>query len=225
MWRSQRNAVQCSIFLMWLWCTDRKRNNMSWARNFSSIFSYSWNFRWWKLIGKIRLGHGDFAESKEKFIRSSLLILIMNFISNILWSVSTESTVRVRSLDIIHTNWLWNFVFRMQIIFHMTKGNFIFWTEEFRFPYANQSVGIYVKATTEFTQFAFSQGSCRSTCELIQIDFFKFHWIRVWATGEYGVTFWKTSCTRNHKMFCKRTKPLGFSVSEELVISFCDHSW
>ena len=131
-------------------------------------------------------------------------------VANILWSVSTECTVRVRSLYLIHIYWLWNFVFRMQIIFHVTKGNFIFWTEEFRFAYANQSVGIYVKATTEFNQFAFSQGSCRSTCESIQIDFFKFRWMRVWATGEYKATFFKSHALAIIKCSANGLNPSSF---------------
>ena len=57
--------------------------------------------------------------------------------------------------------------FRFPYVNHILYDSEKFPEQEFRFPYANQLVGKYVKATTEFRQFAFSYGRCKSIHRLI----------------------------------------------------------
>ena len=105
----------------------------------------------------------EISWNPKKYLPYCYLFIFTMYFVNQYFIISTNwvHSPCPQSINIFHTDRLWNFAFLMQIIFCIIEEN----------NYANQFVGIYVKATTKFSYFAFSHGSCKSTFQSI-VHFF-----------------------------------------------------
>ena len=193
MWRlPRRNAVKCLLLLIWWWYTEastsvsyryRKGNITSSARNRSSYFFVLVKFLLvetnWKNQSRPWRFHGIKKRIYHVVIYSSSLCTLLTniFITNTHWVHSPCP----QSIHNFHTDRLWNFVFLMQIIFFMIEGkqgNFVFLIQINSWEYMwrqQQSSVILLSATVAANQ-------------PFNWSFTSFHWIQVWATGEYYVT-------------------------------------
>ena len=210
MWRSPRtNAVNSLLCLIWLGYINmstsvssccRKRNIMSWTGNIRCYF-----FLFAKLP-MVETNSENYSHTSR--FRSIKLVFIMLFFILLhcmlhfpifcdqgeLSDVRPYSTVPlVPDLFIYPTDWLWKGKFPEQ-------RNFVFLTQINSWEYT-------------------SKGNCRVHSVCFQpwqlqinpsIDRPLLLTENFWGTGEYLVTIWSIPCTRNHWMFCKRTKLFVF---------------